>query len=273
MSIAPNSPRIRPLLAGSPCWVELPVPDIRSAVDFYTGLFGWHYTDDDGYTVAMVDGIPVAGLPQSEAPGPWRLYLLTPHARATAEKAFHLGGSVLRNPEESADHTQSTLITDPTGAVVGFRHVPPDWRFGTDGHGAFAWAELNTRDGAAADTFFRDLCHYDMTQIGDGHRLDYVVYSVEGQDVVGRQRMGREFQYREKPHWMIYFNSAPEIDIDAVATRVLELGGRVTVEPYDTPFGRITTVEDHNHMAFSVVDQSRAIEAEPRAEVDDPYDD
>ena len=35
---------------------------------------------------------------------------------------------------------------------------------------------------------------------------------------------------------------------------VLELGGRVTVEPYDTPFGRITVVEDHAGMAFSVID-------------------
>ena len=48
---------------------------------------------------------------------------------------------------------------------------------------------------------------------------------------------------------------------------------RVTVEPYDTPFGRITVVEDHAGMAFSVIDQSRVIEAEPRTEVDDPFDD
>ena len=85
--------------------------------------------------------------------------------------------------------------------------------------------------------------------------------------------MGREFPYGEQSHWMVYFNAAPEIGTDSVAYRVLELGGRVTVEPYDTPYGRITVVEDHAGMAFSVIDQSRVIEAEPRIEADDPYDD
>ncbi|PWK89126.1 hypothetical protein C8D88_102397 [Lentzea atacamensis] len=272
MSIAPNTPQLAPLLGGSPCWVERTVDDLKAAIEFYTGLFGWHYADDGGYTVAMLDGVPVAGLPQGE-PEPWRLYLVTPHARATAEKAFHLGGSVLRNPEDGADHTQSTVIADPTGAVVGFRHVPPDWRFGMGGHGAYAWAELNTRDGAAADEFFGELCHYDITQIGDGHRLDYATWSVDGTEVIGRQKMGREFPYAERSHWMVYFNAAPEIGTDSVAYRVLELGGRVTVEPYDTPYGRITVVEDHAGMAFSVIDQSRVIETEPRIEADDPYDD
>jgi predicted enzyme related to lactoylglutathione lyase len=83
VSIAPNTPQLAPLLAGSPCWAERTVDDLKAAIEFYTGLFGWHYADDGGYTVAMVDGIPVAGLPQGE-PEPWRLYLVTPHARATA---------------------------------------------------------------------------------------------------------------------------------------------------------------------------------------------
>lgn len=277
MSIAPNSPALAELHAGAPCWVELPVTDLRAATDFYTGLFGWEYADDHGYTVAMVDGMPVAGLP-ADAPlaeqyTPWTLYLRTRHARATAEKAFALGGAVLRNPTENADHT---LIADPTGGVVGFRHVPPDWRFGTIGHGAYAWAELNTRDGAAADAFFRELCHYGITQIGDGHRVDYTVWSVHGNAVLGRQRMGRAFPQAVPAHWMVYFTAAPEIGTDSAANRVVELGGRITVEPYDTPYGRITVVEDHAGATFSVGDPSRRVELsdeDTMAQVDDPYDD
>jgi len=281
VSITPNSPALADLHPGAPCWVELPVTDLAAAKDFYTGLFGWEYVDDEGYAVAVLDGVPVAGLPVDRALPEqytaWTLFLHTRHARATAEKVYALGGSVLRNPSVAADHTQTTIVSDPTGGVIGFRHVPADWRFGTTGHGAFAWAELNTRDGAAADAFFKELCHFDVMQIGDGHTVDYTVWSVEGESVLGRQRMGRRsFAPTVPAHWMIYLTASPEIGADSVASRVLELGGQVTVEPYDTPYGRVTEVRDHTGATFSVMDSSRAItlsDDETGANVDDPYDD
>ncbi|HEX6347174.1 VOC family protein [Umezawaea sp.] len=281
MSIAPNSPALAALHAGAPCWLELPVTDLAAAKDFYTGLFGWRYTDDRGYAVATLDGVPVAGMPVTRALPQqytnWTLFLHTRHARATAEKVFALGGLVLRNPSVEADHTQTTVIGDPTGGVIGFRHVPPNWRFGTTGHGAYAWAELNTRDGATADAFFRELCHFDVMQIGDGHVVDYTVWSVEGESVLGRQRMGRRsFPPTVPAHWMVYLTASPEIGADSVANRVLELGGEVAVEPYDTPYGRVTEVRDHTGSTFSVIDPSRAVplsDDERGANVDDPYDD
>jgi predicted enzyme related to lactoylglutathione lyase len=281
LSITPNSPALAELHAGAPCWVELPVTDLAAAKDFYTGLFGWDYVEDQGYAVAVLDDVPIAGLPVDRALPEqytaWTLFLSTPHARATAEKVFALGGFVLRNPSQAADHTQTTLVSDPTGGVIGFRHVPPDWRFGTTGHGAYAWAELNTRDGGTADAFFKELCHFDVMQIGDGHTVDYTVWSVEGESVLGRQKMGRRsFPPSVPAHWMIYFTAAPEIGTDSVANRVLELGGEVTVEPYDTPYGRVTEVRDPAGATFSVMDSSRAItlsEDETGANVDDPYDD
>ncbi len=271
MSIVPNSPALAELHHGAPCWVELPTADQRAATDFYTGLFGWTYTEVDGRTIAIVDGLPVAELRRADGGFGWNLYLNTPHARATAEKAHALGGHVLREPDEL-----STLIADPTGGVVGFRHVPADWLFGTDGHGAYAWAELNTRDGTTADRFFHELCGYEITQIGDGHTVDYTIWAVSGHTVLGRQRMGRDFTEDTPAHWMVYFTAAPEIGADSVATRVLELGGRVTVEPYDSPYGRVTAVTDHTGTAFSIIDPSRAVplsDEDTGTAVDDPFDD
>ncbi|WP_199439092.1 VOC family protein [Umezawaea beigongshangensis] len=276
MTLSPNPPAPADLLPGGPCWLELPVTDPRSARDFYAGLFGWTYELDRGHPVALVDGVPVAGLPPTDRFTPWTLYLLSPHVRATAERAYALGGAVLRNPAGKPDRTRSTLIRDPTGGVVGFRHVPPDWRFGTGGHGAFAWAELNTRRPSTADVFFQELCHFDVTQIGDGHRVDYTLWSVRGRSVLGRQRMGRAFEPTAPPHWMVYFTASPEVGTDSVADQVLRLGGRVCVEPYDSPQGRVTVVEDTSGATFSVIDPSRALvlsEDETGAGNDDPYDD
>ncbi|MEU5695545.1 VOC family protein [Actinosynnema sp. NPDC020468] len=271
MSIVPNSPALAELHHGAPCWVDLATADLQATMDFYAGLFGWVYADVDGRTVAVVDGVPVAELVDAGAQSAWTLYLNSPHARATAEKARELGGTVLTEPTDVA-----TVIGDPAGAITGFRHVPQDWVFGTDGHGAYAWAELNTRDGAKADEFFHELCGFEVTQIGDGHAVDYTTWAVEGHTVLGRQRMGAAFAPETPPHWMIYFTADPGIGTDTVARRVLELGGRVTIEPYDTPFGRVTVVADHAGAVFSVLDTSRATplsEDEMGAEVDDPYDD
>ncbi|GGP47896.1 VOC family protein [Saccharothrix coeruleofusca] len=268
MTIVPNSPALADLHPGAPVWVQLPVDDLQATKDFYAGLFSWHYAEDGAGTVAMVDNLPVAGFWPHDRHGAWVPYLNTPHARATAEKAQALGGRIAREPTET-----STLIVEPGGVLTGFRSVPPDWLFGTDGHGMYAWAELNTRQGEVTDEFFRQLCGFEVVQIGDGLTLDYTLWSAAGHTVLGRQEMGRAFPLSEPPHWMVYFTAAPEIGTDSVAARVLELGGRVTVEPYDTTVGRITAVTDHAGAVFSVIDPSRKVPLEEiGAPVDDPYD-
>ena len=136
MSIAPNTPQLAELLSGRSVLGRMTVDDLKGATeDFYTGLFGWDYADDERlHRSPWWTACPSPDCPPGEPDElrGWTLFL-TPHARATAEKAFHLGGLGAAQPEDAADHTQSTVIGDPTGAVVGFRHVPPDWRFGTSG--------------------------------------------------------------------------------------------------------------------------------------------
>ena len=51
---------------GSPCWVDLLVSDVPRAQTFYSELFGWRWLAGDpatgGYTMALLDGHPVAGI-------------------------------------------------------------------------------------------------------------------------------------------------------------------------------------------------------------------
>jgi len=37
------STRTDPWPAGTPCWVDLSVPDLQSAVDFYADVIGWTF--------------------------------------------------------------------------------------------------------------------------------------------------------------------------------------------------------------------------------------
>jgi hypothetical protein len=45
------------------------------------------------------------------------------------------------------------------------------------------------------------------------------------------------------------------------------------IQPYDTPFGRMSILADPEGAVFAVIDHSRITEGWGRAEVDDPYDD
>ena len=51
-------------------------------------------------------------------------------------------------------------------------------------------------------------------------------------------------------HWMMYFGTA---DTDATAARVKELGGVVSVEPFDLSAGRVAVLNDPTGNAFSVI--------------------
>ncbi|MGZ4722376.1 VOC family protein, partial [Oryzihumus sp.] len=51
-------------------------------------------------------------------------------------------------------------------------------------------------------------------------------------------------------HWMNYF--AVE-DVDASAQRVEELGGRIAMAPWDTPYGRMSVVQGAQGEMFALV--------------------
>jgi len=52
------------------------------------------------------------------------------------------------------------------------------------------------------------------------------------------------------PHWTVYFAVS---DAEAIAKRVSELGGNVTVPPFDTPVGKIAVLADPQGAHFSVI--------------------
>jgi predicted enzyme related to lactoylglutathione lyase len=51
-------------------------------------------------------------------------------------------------------------------------------------------------------------------------------------------------------HWMVYF--AVE-DTDGSAAKCVELGGSVSVPPFDIPIGRIAVLTDPHGAAFSII--------------------
>jgi predicted enzyme related to lactoylglutathione lyase len=252
---------------GEPCWADVVTPDLDGALRFYQAVFGWQFQSTApefrNYTMALVDGKPVAGImppsPGAETtPATWNVYLASSDVEATAARAGQGGAKIVTGPLDIPGSGRMLAGLDPTGAVFGVWQPAghPGAQL-TEDPNTPLWAELHTRDGAAADAFYRSLFDYQQEQIGDGAAFDYTVWSLGGRQVCGRMRQSPDEPAGIPPNWLVYFAVD---DTDAAAERVTTGGGQATVGPFDSPQGRVAILTDPYGAVFAILDPSRRAE-------------
>ena len=109
---------------GAVAWTETMSRDHARATDFYASLLGWTLTDMSApgfaYATFDVDGVPSGGigaLPADAGPdvtAHWLVYLRVEDADAAATTVRAHGGSVTREPWDSA-FGRVALVTGPAG--------------------------------------------------------------------------------------------------------------------------------------------------------------
>ena len=114
-------------IPGVPCWVDTSQPDPKSALPFYSGLFGWDFKNvmPEGsggeYFVASIRGGDVAAvglIPESAPPmATWNTYIWVDSADEAAAKARKAGGEVVTEPFDVMSAGRMAVLTDPEGAV------------------------------------------------------------------------------------------------------------------------------------------------------------
>jgi predicted enzyme related to lactoylglutathione lyase len=275
-------------LDGEPCWADVQTPDPQTTQHFYGALFGWTFRSSGpefgDYVMCSKDDRLVAGITppppgapanlstRSNLPTPsnlstqshlstpshlstWSVYLATSDIEQTARRVEQAGGKLLTPPMEVPAQGRMLVAMDPTGAAFGAWQAAGHAGAAVEGEpGAASWTELKTRDGAAADAFYRALFPYAQQQIGDGERFDYSVWSIDGEQVSGRHRLGDDIPADVPPHWMVYFAVD---DADVAAQTILAAGGELLQGPHDSPYGRLVVAADPLGALFSVVDLSR----------------
>lgn len=115
-------------------WNELITTDIVSAAAFYREIAGWTLApmsdDPTPYTVAKVEGKPVAGLFQPNQPpagSAWIISVSTSNIDATLAKAVKLGGGVVHAPNTVPGIGRTAWAADPTGGVFGLMQPEAGW--------------------------------------------------------------------------------------------------------------------------------------------------
>ncbi|MFF3325144.1 VOC family protein [Streptomyces sp. NPDC002889] len=254
---------------GTPCWADAMFSDVEGAKNFYGDVLGWTFgeasSEFGNYTQAYSEGKAVAAvvppMPGQEGQSAWCLYLASPDAAATARKIRDNGGEVLMEPIQVGDFGSMTLGRDPSGVVFGV------WQAGThEGFekkaepGAYCWAEVFTREPEKSDAFFPAVFPYTVQKLEDDS-VDFKLFNIGGEPVLGRMRMTEEFPPEVPPYMNVYFTVE---DCDAAVAKATERGGVLRFGPMDTPFGRFAALSDPQGASFSVIDITKTEGAMPK---------
>jgi len=246
---------------GTPCWADAMFSDVEGAKRFYGEVLGWTFGDASSeygnYTQAFVEDKAVAAIvppmPGQEGQSQWCLYLASPDAAATAAKIRENGGQVLMEPMKVGDFGTMCLASEPSGAVFGVWQGGVHEGFEATGvPGAYAWAEVFTREPAKADGFLPAVFPYSAQQVDDTN-VDFRVFKLGENPVLGRMKMGDEFPPQVPSYVNVYF--AVDNCDDSVATAT-KLGGILRFGPMDSPFGRFAALSDPQGASFSVIDMT-----------------
>ena len=107
--------------------IELNTTDVARAKQFYGKLFKWKLSDVPmpDFTYTMVDVGPGTGggiMPQlmPDTPSAWLPYVAVDDIDAATKKAKQLGAEIMKEVTEVMGMGWLSIITDPTGAVLGF---------------------------------------------------------------------------------------------------------------------------------------------------------
>ena len=277
---------------GTPCWVDVSLPDLEAGKRFYGELFGWTFGPDRGaeydhYTEARSDGKRVAGLiakRDGRMPTAWGVYFATPDAVALSGRIRAAGGQLVREPRAIGPYGVMALAADPAGAVFGLWQAGEDEGFEKKGlPGSFCWTEVYTRDKESVDPFYETVFGFQGTDLSDetlpdaarsgtgrsgkaegrsaSGAVDFRRWSPAGAEpgadtaIGGRSVITDAFPPEMPSHFLSYFLVT---DCDATVAAAVRLGGRVTAPPFGIDYGRTAVLVDNQGASFAVLAQAAA---------------
>ena len=239
---------------GTPTFVDLGIPDLDRAMEFYGAVFGWDFEvggEETGrYTICRVDGRAVAAImpnpDQAATDFWWSVYLATDDCAATAKRIEDAGGRLVQPPMDVMEQGRMAIAIDPVGAQFGL------WEAGS-----FVGAELVNEPGA--------LLRNDLVTPTPGPARDFYAavfdFTLDGNPDLP----GLDFTFLRRPDgheiggivgdpsapsssWGTLFEVA---DTDAAVAGARAAGGSAT-DPQDFVYGRTAQITDPFGTVFEV---------------------
>ncbi|RPK60630.1 27 kDa antigen Cfp30B [Streptomyces sp. ADI96-02] len=276
----------------APCWVDVQLSDLEAGKRFYGGLFGWSFRADDGmpFADALSEGRLVAGLAAKKdgrLPTAWGVSFATDDVRATVAAIREHGGQVITDPVRAGRAAITAQAADPGGAVFGLWQPVDRAGFEKQNEpGSFCWTEVYTRQPERVDPFYEQVFGFRSTDpehpddpggadhpdgaggAGEGvpgrsaTPVGFRMWSPRGTEpgpdtaVGGRSVITDALPAVMPSHFLTYFAVG---DCDAAAELAVRLGGRISAEPFDIPYGRMAVLHDDQGAVFAVLQPGRSL--------------
>lgn len=247
--------------AGTPCWVDISVPDPEAAKAFYRAVLGWSSFVDTGedfgyYTICQVDGRAAAAigpLQYEGQPSAWTVYVASDDADATTKLISDNGGKVIAEPMDIPGSGRMAIATDPQGATFGV------WQsagmHGVEVYmepGSLVWTDIRSSDPDAGRAFYAAVFGYRYESFEDvppGYTIASFDGARDGESFAGIGGM-TDAAEGTAPHWVAYF-IVP--DADAAAASARAGGGTVLSEPFHSSWGKMVPLADPFGAPFFVL--------------------
>ena len=252
----------QPARVGDFCWVDCAALDPQAAKEFYAGLFGWTYKEDDNggmpYITLQAGDTPIGGLYElmdeqkaQGVPPNWLGYIKVEALEPILAKAGEHGGNIVMEPCEVPDHGRLSVLQDPTGATFAlWESAGHDGTAYRPGPGVPVWFECLSTDLEKSVAFYSAVFGWTAVDHPTVGEVNYKVLMNGEQPAGGCMQMGEEFGGAPS-HWMIYFHVE---DPDATVEKIAASGGNVMVPPIDIDgVGRFAVALAPDGAAFSVI--------------------
>ncbi|MFC4909268.1 VOC family protein [Actinomadura gamaensis] len=236
---------------GTPSFIDIGLPDLDRAKEFYGGLFGWRFESlgDEamGYEAVLLGDTMIAGMAPATGEDTggrhwWNLYFATDDADGTLKRIADAGGSVVQPAVDVADQGRLAMAKDPAGGQFGLWQGAgyPGSRIVNE-PGSFSWEELYTRDTGAAAEFYRNVFDLRPERLQEPFAPSDMDYVLLRHPDAGRPAAGICSDDRDVPLWVVYFEVA---DTDEAVRRAQDGGATLDAGPWDTPYGRVAGLHD-----------------------------
>ena len=238
---------------GTPTWIDLGIPDLERAMEFYGAVFGWEFEvgppEMMRYTICRLDGKAVAALAETDESSTsywWQVHFATSDCDASVQRVTEAGGSILMEADDIMDQGRMAIAKDPTGANFGL------WQAKAfvgcevvNEPNALLRNDLVTPNPAPAREFYASVFGFTVDGNPDQPDLDFTfLRRPDGHEIGGIMGVPQA----PTSAWGTLFEVA---DTDETVAKVRAAGGTAG-DPYDMIYGRLGEVKDLFGAEFTV---------------------
>jgi len=246
-----------PRLPGKFIWADLVTDDANRAMNFYAQLFGWRFTSQPNYFVALNEEHPIGGVFQRPHPvNPkarprWFGYISVSDVKKAERLVTNAGGHTVETRTDFPKRGEQAVFTDPEGALFGvMKSTAGDPEDNLASPSDWVWIQLLSRDAGKASEFYRKIGGYEVIPNTQANRLnDYVLVSKGFARATVRTISIQRADVN--PTWLPYVRVE---NVNQMAAKAKQLGGVVLVEPRpDLLEGKVAIIADPTGAAVGIL--------------------